>query len=89
MSRSQGLHAEAVVSSVTVDLTATERDYFDQMRRMTLVTSDANLVRIALWRHAKHLSVDCGADVFACRHPGAAVAKAKRIRRLRKQMGVA
>ena len=81
---------DPTVSTVTVDMTACERDWFDQMRATIRCSSDANLVRIALWKMARHLDLDCGADVFAVRtshYPGADnPEEAARLRRMQRQI---
>jgi len=95
MSRSRGERTgyEPIVSTLTVDMTACERDWFDQMRAAIACTSDANLVRIALWKMARHLDLDCGVDVFACRTSHAAGVANRtetlRLRRLQRRMRTA
>jgi hypothetical protein len=51
----------------TVRLTARDRVWFNRMRAAINCPSDANLIRIALWRMARHLDLDVGIDVFKCR----------------------
>ena len=42
-----------------------------QMRAACGATSDANLIRIALWSLADHMGIDPPSGVFDCRTPGA------------------
>lgn len=57
----------AIVSSLTVDLTQRERDFCDHMRAATGLTSDQNLLRVALFRLAVHLDVPVTIDTFRIR----------------------
>jgi hypothetical protein len=49
---------------VCVGVSRTERITLDAMRRAAGATSDANLLRIALWSLAEHLEVAMTNDVF-------------------------
>lgn len=59
----------AIVSSLTVtlDVDQRERDFCDVMRAATGLTSDQNLLRLALYRLAQHLDVPVTVDTFRIR----------------------
>lgn len=48
-------------------LTEAEQDYTAEMMRQTGITSEANLVRVALYRLALHLKVPVTVHTFAVR----------------------
>lgn len=80
------------VSSVTVPLSEGDRDWFDQMRVTVGCTTDANLIRVALWFYAsRQLDLPIGLDVFELRvghrvsAPNENVMEAKRLRRERRR----
>jgi hypothetical protein len=51
-------------------LSVRERLLLDEMKRIVGVSSDANLVRAALWFYARHLDVDVYVGDFSLRDPG-------------------
>jgi hypothetical protein len=55
-------------TTLTCACTALETDVLGQMRAAGGVTSDANLVRIALWSLADHMGLDVPNGAFDLRH---------------------
>lgn len=51
-------------------LSVRERLLLDDMKRIVGVTSDANLVRSAIWFYARHLDIEVYAGDFGLRDPG-------------------
>ncbi len=52
------------ISTLTIDVSPRDRLVLDDMRRAGGYTSDANLVRGALYQHARHLDVRIDCHVF-------------------------
>ena len=60
---------------ITVELSQRESDFVDHMKRAANLPADANLMRLALYRLARHLDVPVTADTFALRSGSARAAR--------------
>jgi len=54
-------------TAVTCQCDPQETDVIGQMRAASGATSDANLIRVALWSLANQLGIEMSSDVFAVR----------------------
>jgi hypothetical protein len=55
------------VSTITCPISVRERDALNEMKSMTGIAADANLMRVALYRLAVHLQVNVDTTLFAVR----------------------
>lgn len=57
------------VSTATVPLSVRERLILDDLKVKAALATDANIVRLALWKLARHYDMDMAASAFELRGP--------------------